>query len=116
MLKKLGSLAFILLYIACQKEIAPVHSPKMALGTFQLAEDYDIQLVASEPMVEDPVAMAFDEFGRLWVVEMRGYMPTIDGKGENEKVGRIKILIDQNHDGIMDSSVVFLPGLSLREL
>ena len=57
--------------------------------------------------------MTFDEFGRLWVVEMRGFMPNIDGDGEDEKVGRISILLDSDNDGQMDSSVVFLDSLVL---
>jgi hypothetical protein len=43
-----------------------------------------IELVASEPMVQDPVVITFDGDGRLWVVEMRGFMPDIDGNGERD--------------------------------
>ena len=38
-------------------------------------------------MVQDPVVITFDADGRLWVVEMRGFMPTIDGEGENKRGG-----------------------------
>jgi hypothetical protein len=64
-------------------------------------------------MVEDPVAMTFDEDGRLWVVEMRGFMPDIDGEGEDDPVGRVSVLTDENGDGEMDKSVVFLDNLVL---
>ncbi|MCB0670156.1 MAG: dehydrogenase [Saprospiraceae bacterium] len=106
---------FICLYLilGCQNEVAPVHTPEQEKTTFQLAEDFDIQLVASEPMVQEPVFMTFDERGRLWVVEMRGFMPNIDGIGEDDPVGRISVLIDKNADGRMDSSVVFLDSLVL---
>jgi mono/diheme cytochrome c family protein len=68
-------------------------------------------LVAAEPLIHDPVAMSFDANGRIWVVEMRGYMPTIEGKGETEKVGSIAILEDTDGDGQMDKRTVFLDGL-----
>lgn len=103
----------MLLLITCQSKIAPVNSPAKEKATFRLAEDLDIQLVASEPLVQEPVFMSFDEFGRLWVVEMRGFMPNLEGEGENDPVGRISVLIDTDQDGIMDSSVVFLDSLIL---
>jgi len=93
---------------------APVLSPEEALKTFQLADDFlTIELFASEPMVQDPVAMDFDADGRLWVVEMRGYMPDIDGRGEKEPVGRVSILADTDGDGRADKATVFLDKLVL---
>lgn len=93
---------------------APILSPAEALQTFQLADDFlTIELFASEPMVQDPVAMDFDADGRLWVVEMRGYMPDIDGRGENEPVGRVSILTDTDGDGRADKATVFLDKLVL---
>jgi hypothetical protein len=62
-------------------------------------------------MIGEPVALAFDPRGRIWVVEMRGYMPNIDGKGEDEPNGRIIILEDTNADGRMDKETVFLDQL-----
>ena len=49
-------------------------------------------------------AMSFDESGRLWVVEMRGYMNDIDGSNETEPNGRIVVLQDHDGDGRMDVS------------
>lgn len=93
---------------------APVLSPEEELKTFQLADDFlTIELFASEPMVQDPVAMDFDADGRLWVVEMRGYMPDIDGRGEKEPVGRVSILADTDGDGRADRATVFLDKLVL---
>src|SRR5262245_43822292 len=51
----------------------PPLSPRDEQGTFRLAKGFKIELVAAEPEVIDPVAMCFDEDGRLFVVEMRGY-------------------------------------------
>ena len=62
-------------------------------------------------MVQDPVAMTFDEDGRIWVVEMRGFMPALDGTGENAAIGRISVLEDAG--GNERRSVVFLDNLIL---
>src|SRR5437867_4489924 len=90
---------------------APPLSPLDALQSFQIADGFHIELVACEPMVQDPVAISFDEDGRLWVVEMRGFMPTLDGGGETEPAGRISVLEDTDGDGRMDKSTVFLDKL-----
>ena len=90
---------------------SPPKTPQDELKTFQLEPGLTIQLVASEPLVQDPVFIQFDEFGRLWVVEMRGFMPDIEGLGESEPVGRINILEDTDGDGIMDISTIYLDSL-----
>ncbi len=64
-------------------------------------------------MVQDPVMFQFDADGRLWVVEMRGFMPDIDGKTEKEPTGRISILEDDDGDGKMDRSTIYLDSLIL---
>ncbi|GAB2515293.1 DUF7133 domain-containing protein [Spirosoma aerophilum] len=90
---------------------SPAHTPHEELATFQLEPGLKIQLVAAEPMVQDPVVITFDEDGRLWVVEMRGFMPNINGEGEDKPVGRISVLEDTNGDGQMDASHVYLDSL-----
>ncbi|HZQ48165.1 MAG TPA: dehydrogenase, partial [Verrucomicrobiae bacterium] len=90
---------------------SPALSPEEALKTFKLAPGFRIELVASEPLVEDPVAIAFDPDGRIWVLEMRGFMPDADGKGEDQPVGRIVVLEDTDGDGKMDKRTVFADGL-----
>lgn len=92
---------------------SPPKTPQEELNTFQLPSDLEIQLVASEPMIQDPVVIQFDEDGRLWVVEMRGFMPDIDGKGEQDRTGRISILEDTDIDGQFDKSHVFMDSLIL---
>ncbi len=89
----------------------PVRTPAEALKTFKLEKGFKIQLVASEPMVETPVAMSWDHKGRLYVVEMRGYMNDVEGKGEDQKIGRIKRLEDVDGDGVMDKATVFVDNL-----
>jgi mono/diheme cytochrome c family protein/glucose/arabinose dehydrogenase len=90
---------------------SPPLPPSEAMEEFQLHEDLEIQLVASEPLVQDPVVISFDQDGRLWVVEMRGFMPDIEGEGEKEPVGRISILQDTNGDGKMDDQIIYLDSL-----
>ena len=90
---------------------SPPKTPTEELATFQVEPGFKIQLVAAEPMVQDPVVIQFDPDGRLWVVEMRGFMPDIDGTGENERVGRISVLEDTNADGQMDKSTLYLDSL-----
>lgn len=90
---------------------SPALSPEDELKTFQLAPGIRVELVASEPMIAHPVAAQFDGDGRLWVVEMRGYMPNLEGIGEDKPVGRISVLTDTDGDGRMDQSTVFLDGL-----
>ncbi|MEM8968336.1 MAG: dehydrogenase, partial [Bacteroidota bacterium] len=90
---------------------SPVLTPAEEMATFQVEPGMKIQLVAAEPMVQEPVVITFDEDGRLWVVEMRGFMPTISGDGEEQLVGRVSVLEDQDGDGQMDTSTVYLDSL-----
>ena len=92
---------------------APVLGPEQERQTFRLAPGFRAELVASEPLVVDPVAMDWDDQGRLYVAEMRGFMPNVDGEGEEAPVGRIVVLEDEDGDGRMDRSDVFLDGLVL---
>jgi mono/diheme cytochrome c family protein/glucose/arabinose dehydrogenase len=90
---------------------AAILSPEEALSAFRIAPGFEIELVAAEPLVEDPVAMTWDEYGRLYVVEMRGYMPDAYGNGSENPVGQVVRLEDKNGDGRMDTSEVFLGEL-----
>ena len=88
-------------------------SPTEALATFALPPGFRLEIVASEPMISDPVAIDFDPDGRMYVVEMRGYMPNIEGTGEDRPVGRIVVLEDRDDDGEMDRRTVFMDSLVL---
>src|SRR5689334_17597779 len=85
----------------------PPYSPEAALGTFRVAEGFQIELFAAEPLVSDPVAMEVDEHGRIYVVEMPGYPLDVSGSG------RVVLLDDTNGDGKPDKRVVFADGLRL---
>ena len=90
---------------------APVRSPQEEAKTFAVAPGFRVELVAAEPLVTAPVAAQFDHRGRLWVVEMNGYMPTPAGQGEAVPNGNIVVLEDTDGDGRMDKRTVFLGGL-----
>jgi glucose/arabinose dehydrogenase/mono/diheme cytochrome c family protein len=92
---------------------SPVLSVEQALKSFQLAPGFIIEAVAAEPLVEEPVCLDFDATGRMWVCEMKGFMPDIDGNGESIPQGRIVILEDTNNDGKADKRTVFLDKLLL---
>ncbi|MCS6853013.1 MAG: c-type cytochrome [Gemmataceae bacterium] len=68
-----------------------------------------MELVAAEPQIESPVAMAFDEDGKLWVVEMRDY-PNGPGPGQPPE-GRIKVLQDRDGDGRYETARIFAERL-----
>ena len=80
-----------------------------ALGSFQVAEGFRLEVAASEPQVTDPIAVAFDENGRLYVAEMRGY--PFDPPPGGGLAGRIRLLEDLDSDGTFETARVFAEGL-----
>ncbi len=88
-------------------------TPEQALKAMTLEPGWRVELVAAEPLVEAPVAVSWDDQGRLYVVEMRGYMHDVAGTKDLEPLGRVKVLTDTDGDGRMDKADVFLDGLVL---
>lgn len=88
-------------------------SPEEELKTFKLEPGFHAELVAAEPMIDTPVSASWDEKGRLFVLEMRGYMHDVEGLGEDQPLGRIVMLEDTDGDGKMDKQTVFADGLIL---
>ncbi len=84
--------------------------PERAAETFQLEPGLRVELVAAEPLVVSPVALAFDELGRAYVAENRGY-PTGPAAGE-PPAGRIALLEDTNDDGQFDRRHEFATELT----
>ena len=101
------------LYLTLDTPEAPVLRPAAALAAFAVAPGFAIELFAAEPLVEDPVAVAWDEDGRLYVAEMRGFMPDTFGTGQTDPVGMIVRLTDSDEDGLPDRREVLLDGLVL---
>jgi hypothetical protein len=83
------------------------------MQTFSMPPGFRIELVASEPMVRDPVWMDIDADGRLWVVEMLGFMPPGQRITPREPVSDIVVLEDTDDDGRMDRRTVFMDKLML---
>ena len=81
-------------------------SPDRSLGSMQLQDGFEIELVAAEPLVMDPVAIDWGPDGKLWVVEMADYPLGMDDQGEPG--GRVRFLEDTNQDGKYDSSTLFM--------
>lgn len=86
------------------------------MKTMHLPPGYHVELVASEPEIQEPVAMVWDGDGRLYVAEMRSYMQDIDGTGERLPVCRITRLEDTNGDGKMDKHTVYIDSLILPRM
>ncbi|HLU99831.1 MAG TPA: PVC-type heme-binding CxxCH protein [Acidobacteriota bacterium] len=86
---------------------SPGLGPEEALRTFEIAEGFEIELFAAEPLVMDPVAMEVDELGRIWVVEMSGYPLDL------ARTGRIKLLEDNDGDGKPETSTLFADQLRM---
>ncbi len=82
-------------------------SAEEELKTFKVADGLRVELVAAEPMVESPCAMAFDEKGRMFVTENRGYPSTSE-----PPQGRVVMLESTKGDGHYDKRTVFADGLS----
>ena len=92
-------------------EDSPVLSPEAEMKTFFMPPGYHVELVASEPMIEEPILIDWDPDGRLWVVEQRGYMQDLTATNEKAPLGRVSVLEDTNGDGKMDKKTVFIDGL-----
>lgn len=86
--------------------IAP-QTPADSITTMKIAPGYRIELVASEPHVFDPVAIAFDESSRLYAIEMCDY-----SEQETEHLGNVRLLEDRDRNGSYETSILFAEKLS----
>ena len=88
----------------------PGLSPEKSLASIKMHPGFKVELVATEPLVQDPIAFDWGADGKLWVVEMGDYPRGIDGKGKPG--GRVRFLEDTDGDGRYDKSTIFLDGLN----
>ena len=85
----------------------PALSPQDSMRSIRVPEGYRLELAAAEPEIRDPVAMSFDENGRMYVVEMCDY-----SEQDTESLGAIRLVEDRDHDGRYETSTLFASNLS----
>jgi len=97
----------------------PPTEPQNAAKTFHVLDGFQMQLIAAEPLVTDPVAITYDEDGRAYVCEMNDY-PYTDKEHHkhaqenptDQSIGKVRLLTDTDGDGVFDEATVFAEGLS----
>src|SRR5207237_9943074 len=87
----------------------PARSPAESLHMLHPRPGFVAELVAAEPVVEDPIAFAWGPDGKFWVVEMGDYPLGTDGKGRPG--GRVKVLSDPDEHGRYRKATIFLDNL-----
>ncbi|MCA9016319.1 MAG: hypothetical protein KDA77_13385, partial [Planctomycetaceae bacterium] len=93
-------------------------APEQALNTFRLLNGFQMELLAAEPLVTDPVAMQYDENGLAYVIEMNDYPYTDKSNDEawaeqkSAPIGKVRVLEDVDGDGKFDRSTIFADQLS----
>src|ERR1044071_5745996 len=94
-----------------RQEVPPKepYSPQEALSRMTVPEGFAVELVASEPDIVNPIAMTFDDRGRIWITESIEYPRKEAGVGRD----RVKVLEDTDGDGTMDKVTVFAEGLNI---
>ncbi len=85
----------------------PQTAPAEAPSTMVVRPGFAVDLAVAEPMLASPVAIAWDEDGRLFVAEMRGY-----SEDQGERLGRIRLLHDDDADGTYDRATIYADGLA----
>lgn len=90
--------------------VVTAKSPADSQAMLEVAGGFRMELVAAEPLVHDPVAVAFDEDGRMYVVELPPYNSYVVKDFKTK--GSIRVLEDTDNDGVYDTSVQFASGLS----
>ena len=86
-------------------------SPAEQAKRFWVPAGFKMELVLSEPHTEEPGQIAFDGNGRMFVVELRGYMQDVEATGQLDPVGRITVHEDRNGDGVYETHGVFVDKL-----
>jgi len=91
------------------KPPGPPLSPQDAIAKMTVPDGFSVELVAGEPDIQNPVAMTFDERGRIWITESFEYPRFEAGPGRD----RIKVLEDTDGDGDADKITIFADGLNI---
>src|SRR4029077_16850023 len=85
------------------------YSPQEAVRRMTVPEGFTVELVASEPEIVNPIAMTFDDRGRIWITESLEYPRKSAGPGRD----RVKTLEDTDGDGRADKIATFAGGLNI---
>lgn len=89
---------------------AQMRLPENALKGLSVAYGLQVQLMATEPMLQNPTNIDVDERGRIWVTEAYNYRPNLNGNPSTPKGDRIMILEDNNGDAKIDTAKLFYQG------
>ena len=93
-----------------QPPVVPL-SPAEEQKKFILYPGFHLEPVLTDPVIEEPMAMAFDGNGRLFVLEMRSYMQDKDAHGELDPISRISLHVDTKGTGVYDKHTIFVDHL-----
>lgn len=93
--------------VGCDRS-GPPYEPQDALNTFTIEPGFRIEAYITEPDIRSPVAMEFDERGRIYVVEAPGYPLNLEAK-----VGRVVLIEDTDGDGRGDTRTIFADTLAM---
>ena len=105
------SLTIAITIVSCNT--VTFEEPNISLEDYVVADGFELAVAASEPFIEAPVTLSFDNKGRMWVVEMKGFMQNLEGTSQDMPNGTISILEDLDGDGIADHAKIFLDNLIL---
>src|SRR5437868_15141849 len=99
--------------------VTPPTPPAEAEKTFETLHGFRMELLAAEPLVTDPVAVAYDEDGRAYVCEMSDYPYTDKAHHKpsqenptDQSIGKVRLLTDTDDDGVFDKATIFAADLS----
>jgi len=98
--------------LAAAPQDRPPLPPVEALASLIAEPGYRVDLVAAEPLVQSPVAIAFDERGRIYVAENRGYPDPLEGEPASLPQGVVALLTDADGDGRYEKRTDFATGLT----
>ena len=94
----------------------PYLTPTEEAKTFDIRDGYKMELVMSDPTLKEPVAIAFDGDGRMFVAEMRTYMQNIDGRDELIPKSRVSVHWSSKHNGVYDKHAIYADNLVLPRM
>ncbi|WAJ71280.1 PVC-type heme-binding CxxCH protein [Catenovulum adriaticum] len=92
---------------------APILNLEEALASFEIHPDFELETIAHDPLIFDPLVIQYDAAGRIWALEMTTYMPNTQADGEMKHESQIIVLTDTDKDGKMDDRQVIIGNILL---